>query len=220
MLAAVSCPNVNRERCRKTGRGATTRECGLIGSIVSVFQEQSEVDLLATPLGKLDKDIRVDVSWCSAGMAVLAWVLGYASLPRSSLTVNQVIWSLRWASSESAKRLRFNSNQCGILMKLHIGRKPYPTLHWRLRQFSIESGLMDFASYMSSCNWGPWRLDELELCEGDLSDCACPNRPSSIGCLSKDSEYRPRTPSGFPLADRLGPSLISGYDGHIVAGDF
>jgi hypothetical protein len=28
---------------------------------------------------------------------------------------------------------------------------------------------MDFASHASSCNWGPWRLDELELCEGDLA---------------------------------------------------
>src|SRR6266436_2119388 len=53
--------------------------------------------------------------------------------------------------------------------EISVAEETYLTLHWRLRQFSIEPRPMDFAAYVSSCNWGPLRLDQLELCEGDLA---------------------------------------------------
>ena len=43
------------------------------------------------------------------------------------------------------------------------------TLHWRLRQFSLQPDPMDFVAYISACAWGSLQLDRLETLDGDLA---------------------------------------------------
>jgi hypothetical protein len=45
----------------------------------------------------------------------------------------------------------------------------YLALHWRLREFGLRQGPMDFAHYASTCNWGPLRVVDLEILDGDLA---------------------------------------------------
>lgn len=45
----------------------------------------------------------------------------------------------------------------------------YLTLHWRLREFSLKTGKMDFVAYASRCQWATMRLDELEVIDTDLA---------------------------------------------------
>jgi hypothetical protein len=42
-------------------------------------------------------------------------------------------------------------------------------LHWRLREFSLSPGTMDFVDYVSRCQWGTLRLDNLEIQDKDLA---------------------------------------------------
>ena len=171
VLAAVSCRALIEEDFGKPGAEQLRKDVidwlDRIG--VSGEMEQSEVALLATPLGKLDKDTRVDASWCSEGMAVLAWVLGCVPLPafHAECEPSEVANSMGFLGEREATPLlqpRLRDSR-----EISHWEETYLTLHWRLRQFSSESGPMDFAAYVSSCNWGPLRLDELELCEGDLA---------------------------------------------------
>jgi hypothetical protein len=45
----------------------------------------------------------------------------------------------------------------------------YLTLHWRLRLLESDPGPKDFVSCVARCNWGPLRLDELELVDNDIA---------------------------------------------------
>ena len=45
----------------------------------------------------------------------------------------------------------------------------YLTLHWRLRQWSLKPGRMDFVSYVSAFKWANMRLDELEVIDDELA---------------------------------------------------
>ena len=45
----------------------------------------------------------------------------------------------------------------------------YLTLHWRLRQFGIKPGEVDFVSFATACKWAKMRLDELEVIDNDLA---------------------------------------------------
>src|SRR5262249_54312979 len=44
----------------------------------------------------------------------------------------------------------------------------YLTIHWRLREYSINPGAIDFADNVEHCVWGPLTLSEIDLIEGDL----------------------------------------------------
>jgi hypothetical protein len=41
-------------------------------------------------------------------------------------------------------------------------------LHWRLRNFYLNPGVMDFATFAQTCSFGPLDLSGLPLVEGDL----------------------------------------------------
>ena len=45
----------------------------------------------------------------------------------------------------------------------------YLTVHWRLRQYRLNPGPIDFAAYAAACKWGPLTIAELSLIGGDLA---------------------------------------------------
>ena len=108
-------------------------------------------------------------------MVVLAWALGCVSLPA---------FYIQCEPSDVANAMGFLGKRNATVLQrprlrdsgeISVAEETYLTLHWRLNQFSIEPRPMDFAAYVSSCNWGPLRLDQLELCEGDPCDQRCEN---------------------------------------------
>lgn len=136
---------------------------------VAEEMEPSEAVLLLTPLGELSRPCVIDASWKAEGMVVLAWVLGRASLP---------VFYAQCEPSEVANAMGFLAGRESTVLKqprlrpsseVSVTEETYLTLHWRLRQFSIDSKPIDFAAYVASCNWGPLRLDQVNLCEGDLA---------------------------------------------------
>ena len=171
VLSAVSCRALIEKDAGKHGaeqlRKNVIQWLNRIG--VSGEMEQAEADLLSTPLGKLDKKTTVDATWSSEGMVVLAWVLGCVPLPAfyAECEPSDVANALGFLGERETTVLRQPTLRDSG--EIAVSEETYLTLHWRLRQFSIESGSMDFAAYVARCNWGPLRLDQLELCEGDLA---------------------------------------------------
>ncbi len=136
---------------------------------VAAEMEEREAALLSTPLGKLDRQAAMDAGWSAEGMVVLAWALGRASLPAfyaecDPPEVANALGFLAGKEDTVLKDARLR-DQAEVLM----AEETYLTLHWRLRQFSLDSKPIDFADYVARCNWGPLRLDEVPLRDGDLA---------------------------------------------------
>ncbi len=131
--------------------------------------EPAETNLLHTPLGKLDPKRVLNESWKSEGMVVLAWALQRAMLPPVhrqcepfDVAKAMGFFGDRQSTALSSPHLRDSTD-------IENWADTYLTLHWRLRQFSVEPGRFDFVSYASGCDWGPLRLSELEIQENDLA---------------------------------------------------
>lgn len=131
--------------------------------------EAEELRLLETPLGRLEEKKVIDASWRSEGMVVLAWVLGRAELPP---------YDVQCVPSDVANLLGFLEEREATPLdrpevrpqdEIEHWADTYLTLHWRLRQFSLEARTIDFAGYVESCEWGPLITDELGMVDGDLS---------------------------------------------------
>ncbi len=171
VLSAITCRALIEKDAEKPGAEQLRKDVveWLTRIGVTGEMEQTESDLLSTPLGKLDKKTTVDATWSSEGMAVLAWVLGCVSLPAFSAECdpNDVADAIGFLGERETTVLR--RPELRDCAEISVAEETYLTLHWRLRQFSIEPGPMDFAAYVSSCKWGPLRLDQLQLCEGDLA---------------------------------------------------
>lgn len=171
VLSAVACRALIEKDADKPGaeklREDVVRWLTNVG--IAGEMEAAEATLLSTPLGKLDKRSAIDASWSAEGMVVLAWVLGRASLPMfyAQCEPSEVANAMGFLAERESTvlthpRLRHSS-------EVSVGEETYLTLHWRLRQFSIDSKPMDLAAYVASCNWGPLRLDQVMLCEDDLA---------------------------------------------------
>jgi hypothetical protein len=131
--------------------------------------EPSEALLLSTPLGKLDGKATVDATWRSEGMVVLAWALHSTELPPVHAQCEP---------SDVANGMGFLDDSPNTVLHNPRLRDPeeierwtdtYLTLHWRLREFSQRPGPIDFVKFVSECNWGPLRLDGLEIVDRDLA---------------------------------------------------
>ena len=131
--------------------------------------EERERRVLSTSLGSLSRKDRVNASWRSEGMVVLAWALRRAELPA---------YHEQCEPSDVANPLGFLDERESTLLavpqlrpsaEIEHWADTYLTLHWRLRQFSIDSKTLDFVSYVASCKWGPLTLDELEVVGTDLA---------------------------------------------------
>lgn len=131
--------------------------------------ESQELALLSTPLGELEKKRARDATWVSEGLVVLAWALRRAPLP---------VFHVECEPSDVANAIGFLADRGDTILanpqlreanEITVEWEKYLTLHWRLRQFSIEPGIMDLVAYVSSCEWGPLRLNDIGLCDGDLA---------------------------------------------------
>jgi len=170
VLAAISCRGLIEADASDPGaeklRQRVVHWMDSIG--ISEEAEPSETALLSTPLGELEPKARIDSSWRAEGMAVLAWALRHAELPAFSAqcepsdTANAMgFLDFREKTVLHSPRLR-DSDQIAAFADRYL------TIHWRLRQYSLEREPMDFVTYVARCNWGPLSLDGIEIVEADL----------------------------------------------------
>jgi hypothetical protein len=171
VLAAVSCRGLIEEHARDPGaeelRNDIVHWLRHVGAAAEL--EAAEADLLAIPVGRLDRKATVNATWRSEGMVVLAWALQRVALPSVHTEPEP---------SEVANAIGFlHDRQTTVLARPHLRdlaeiehrTNTYLTLHWRLRQFSIEPAPMDFRAYIARCTWANLTPDGLELIGDDLA---------------------------------------------------
>jgi hypothetical protein len=206
VLAAVACRsgievdagNANAEAFRE-GIVRWVEGVGLADEI-----EPSELALLRAPLGALDDRRRIDASWRVEGLAVLGWALGRYELPPYDVNADgpaagQALGFLgKWSDTVlSAPRLRSADELTSLADQLF-------SLHWRLRQYSLDRAPMDFAEFAPRAWFGPLRLDDLRICEGDLEVRGVP--------LFRAPEEVWRTAMSIARERRQAANWLEGYE--------
>jgi hypothetical protein len=171
VLSAVACRALIEKDANRFGAEKLREDVAqwLTDIGIAGEMEAAEASLLSTTLGKLDHRSTIEASWSAEGMVVLAWVLGRTSLPLfyTQCEPSAVANALGFLDERESTVLR--NPRLRDSSEVTVAEETYLTLHWRLRQFSIDSKPMDLAAYVASCNWGPLRLDQVKLCEDDLA---------------------------------------------------
>jgi len=133
--------------------------------------EQGEREYLETPVGQAAPQTQINGCWRGEGLAVLAWALKRYELPPYDqnvdlLTAADGVGFLDANSANPLLRsavLRPSSDIDGCARHATI-------VHWRLRQFSLSPGPMDFLGYLKKHpGYREVWLDGLRFVEGDLA---------------------------------------------------
>jgi hypothetical protein len=131
--------------------------------------EPDEWEVLQRPLKKLDQQIVIDSTWQLEGLVILAWALGRFQIPPPDRLVkpNSLWKSLGWLDVDAAQALIANAS-LKPRSEICILRNRLFTVHWRLLNYRIHPGVMDFAEYARNCSFGPMDITGLTLIKGDL----------------------------------------------------
>jgi hypothetical protein len=135
--------------------------------------EESEVaewKAVACPLGALDERTRIDMSWRSEGLVVLAWALRRAEIPPHDkqadgpAVADTIGFLAEGATSRliSDPRLR-SDHELWWLAELTLA------VHWRLREYSLHPGPIDFVDYTRNCQWAKMPVESLPMIGADLA---------------------------------------------------
>jgi hypothetical protein len=173
VLAAISCRGLIENEKDASREGAEDLRQRLLPWLDRIGAggepEPAEARILATPAGELDRRATINATWRSEGLAILAWALHYAALLPFHTICDPVeiahsmgFFGDRGKTPLMAPRLRSAD-------EIQYWAHTYLTLHWRLRQFSLKPGTMDFVAYASECNWTSMELTDLEIQDNDLA---------------------------------------------------
>jgi hypothetical protein len=130
--------------------------------------ESNEFALLECKLGGLSDRQRIDASWRAEGLAVLAWALRRGELP---------VYDKRADPYPIAQALGFREMRQDTVLAIP-GLRPQEeisdladtlfTLHWRMRQYSLDRKPMNFEEFANTAWFGPLSLLGLRLVSDDL----------------------------------------------------
>lgn len=128
--------------------------------------EDEEAKLLRAPFGSADRQIAVNAGWRSESLAVLAWALRRAELPDHDVEADPaaVATSLGFLERDTV----LESPTLRSAEELERYRQIAFTVHWRLREYSLNPKAMDLGSFCRTAWFGPLSLDGVALCDDDL----------------------------------------------------
>ena len=170
-LAAISCRGMMElDDDKESAESRRLRLCDWLAhlDIADMFEEDEDL-LIRTPVGHLDEHRTIDAVWRCEGLLVLAWSLGRTGLIAhdEDCDFREAVDSLGFMRSRSETVLR----QPTLRDRTEIAHWTDTTLtiHWRLRQFTVDPVAIDFADWVARHNWGPLTLADVPLIEGDLA---------------------------------------------------
>jgi hypothetical protein len=142
---------------------------------VGLEEEMSrwEVHVLTSPFGSLSDRDRIDASWLSEAVTVLAWSLGKVELPgcETQCDAAEVANSLGFLQPTDATVLK--RAELRPADELHEYNEFVYNLHWRIRDFSLNRRPYDFESLARKA-WGEpvsrhgLTIKEKDLCVGGV----------------------------------------------------
>jgi uncharacterized protein DUF4272 len=132
--------------------------------------EPEEWEVLQRPLGKLDEQMQTDATWRLEGLVILAWALGKFKIPPHDQLIDvDSLWdSLGLSNTDRALEL-LDRPKLRSREEIAALRNRLFALHWRMRNFHINSEVLDFAEFARTCWFGPLDITGLPLAGGDLS---------------------------------------------------
>lgn len=137
--------------------------------------EPDEWKVLQRPPGKLDQQATINATWRLEGLAVLAWALGLCELPPYDQLVahRTLLGSLGILDVEIARSV-ITSPILRRADELQELNNQLFAFHWRVRNFWLHPGAMDFAKFAREAWFGPLDIRPLRLLDGDLAPGECP----------------------------------------------
>src|SRR5262249_36667294 len=129
--------------------------------------EPREAALLAAPFGTSSQQALVDASWRSEALSVLAWALQRTGLPSHDEQVDPAAVAAALGFLEEHTVLE--SPALRPTPDLESYSSAAFTVHWRLRDFSLNPRALDFAEFCKTAWFGPLSLEGVRLVEGDLA---------------------------------------------------
>jgi hypothetical protein len=154
--------------------------------------ETREWALLTTPLGQLSQRDAINASWLTEPAVCLAWALRQTEVPDYETEADGASVATALCFLDDAADSFRAQSQLRPQAELEALLDVYLTLHWRLREFSLRPGPLDFVAFAEQCQWANMCLDQIRLVEKDLSINGRPlaEAPESLWrtCLSIASE--------------------------------
>lgn len=131
--------------------------------------EPDEWKVVQRPLGKLQPQDQINATWRFEGLGVLAWALGLFEIPDCDQLVdtNVLLRACGMLDVELSRQILGNP-QLRPLEELQAKQKELFALHWRLRNYDLDSKVMDFEEFARKCWFGPLSVDGLTIIDGDL----------------------------------------------------
>ncbi len=128
-----------------------------------------EADCLNAELGTLDPQVRVNATWTSEGLAVLAWALDLFDLPSHDECADpqEVSAAFDFLHPEAADL--HTEGQLKSPEEIEAATSRAFAIHWRLRQFSLSNAPLNFAEFAKTAWFGPLNIENIALRENDLA---------------------------------------------------
>lgn len=127
-----------------------------------------ELNLLNTPQGALDSQRASNATWLTEGLGVLGWALGVAELRSHDeefdlFALHDTLGFLDDVPPAlDPPRLRPRA-------ELEHTRGQLLAIHWRLREYRLRPGPLDFKRVAARLSFGDSNLDGITLAGGDLA---------------------------------------------------
>jgi hypothetical protein len=135
--------------------------------------ERHERELLIKPLGELSEEERVDASWQSEGLVILAWALQLAEPPPFDVQVDPVSVTDKLGFLTDQARRVLAAPNLRDAADLDMCSERQFAVYWRLRTFARDRRRIDFAEAAKGdapdSEFGPMVIDGLPLIGGDLA---------------------------------------------------
>ena len=166
--------------------------------------EAWEAEALAVPLGALQMQTRVNGTWLSEGLAVLAWALGRFDLPPHDVAVDplQLTNALQFLQDDAPALI--DSASLRPRDEIEEGADQAFAIHWRIRQFTLTREAMDFSEFAKTAWFGPLDIEGVALADSDLSVNGKP-----IGNASEDEV---RGVNSIAMERHRAFNWLEGYD--------
>ncbi len=132
--------------------------------------EPDEWRVVQTPLGKLPPQDALDATWRLEGLGVLAWALGWFSLPPHDELCDpgQLLPAVGLLNAERARALLAEPS-LRPAAALAAARERLFAVHWRLRNYRLRPAAMDFRLFAATAWFGPLDLTGTRLANDDLA---------------------------------------------------
>ena len=176
VLAIVSCRGVlELDPAREEATRFWTRVSEWWSRLgLSAELEPTEAALLAAPFGTSPQQDLVNASWRAEALSVLAWALQRVGLPSHDeqadpAGVGRTLGFLQDHTVLESPALR------PIAELEHYSNVAF-TVHWRLREFSLNPRALDFAEFCKTAWFGPLPLDGIRLSRATWRSAVCRSR--------------------------------------------